>query len=92
MSLHAIRELNLAITLDSNFAEAWGTLTTAHGALMNAATNDSSVEPTTREIFRVAMRRARQNPEVLLNAAYIAHVSDKNRATAEGVISKALSF
>lgn len=59
---------------------------------MNAATNDSSVESTTREILRIAMRRARQNPEVLLNAAYIAHFSDKNCATVEGPIGKALTF
>ncbi len=88
----AIRELNAAIALDSNFVEAWSALTRAHTTLLGDGTNDSLVEPTTRKVLGMALRRAPRDPEVLLYAAYIAHFFDKDRVAAERFITQALLF
>ncbi len=92
MNRRAIRELNAAIALDSNFGEAWGSLAKMH--LLVAAGSDfadTSVVRQSRNIMRLAVRHAPLEPRVLITSARWATYVDQDRAAADSFIAKALS-
>ncbi len=88
----AIREVNAAIALDSNFAEAWGVLVYAQINLLLNDVDNASIESVTRRLLGVALRRHPQHPRVLLNAAFIAQVLDHDRVATESLVTKALLY
>ena len=88
----AIRELNTAIALDSNFAEAWGALARRHFVAAVNYFGDSADVKRSRAVLTRALRRAPSDPTALLASALWAWYVDGSRQMAESLTTKALSI
>jgi tetratricopeptide (TPR) repeat protein len=87
----AIRDLEIAVSLDSTFAEAWGLFATIELEFATGQIGDSAIDVKSRSVLKRAIRFAPHNVGVILASASWALLFDQEKAKAESLIATALA-
>ncbi len=86
----ALREIELAISLDSNFSAAWGMLVMHHVNLALGAPQDRGAEVRARRTLAAARTRAPLEPYTLLAGAKLTRSFDHDSVGARALVSQAV--
>lgn len=86
----ALREIELAIALDSNFSAAWGMLVMHHVNLALGAPQDRVAEVRARRTLAAARSRAPMEPYTLLAGAKLSRYFDHDSAGARALVRQAV--